>query len=197
MRSLIDLVLSDFILPIVLNALLGFEDIREFKILLLLRDISRTLFLDNLRAWECRYLTWVVELEGLSLTRVLANLKFLLISASSKDFGGFLGGGGIGKDLLEVVACKSNKLFEAVKRDSNRAMDGEGSQSLRIWEMAGISESAYLVIPSLVHLILNVGNSTLGAVDSGVGGLGGIVIENLAVITSCLLSYRGFFRGHI
>ena len=141
-RSLIDLVLSDFNLPIALNALLGFEDIRELKILLLLMDISWTLFLDNLRAWECKYLTWVVGLVGLCLTRVLANLRFLLISASSVDLGGFLGGGGMGKDLLEVVACRRSRLLDAVNRDSNRAIEGEGVQSLRILEIAGERESA-------------------------------------------------------
>ena len=56
-RSFIDLVLSDFILPIARNALLGFEDIRELKTLLLLRAISSTLFLDNLRACIYKFLT--------------------------------------------------------------------------------------------------------------------------------------------
>ena len=94
-----DLVLSDFNLPIALNALLGFEDIRELKTLLVLRAMSSTLFLDNLRACLNKFLTCRVECEGLSLVRVLASLRFFLIWANSGDFGGFLGGGGIGKDL--------------------------------------------------------------------------------------------------
>ena len=82
-------------------------------------------------------------------------------------------GGGIIKDLFDSVAYLIRISLDMAKRDSNRAMDGDGSQFKRIWSIIGDMDSAYFDIPTGSHLILVGVRSIVGAFDSGMGGLGG------------------------